>query len=127
MDGELVAVNPPSEAHAKIEASICRALDRRLPPPCRAYFSGGAWRSEPDIFVACVDGEGFARQPRLAAEVLSPSTEKDDRTGKLDFYRRFESVQTVALVWQDTRRVELHERTGEDWLLRRVMAAGAWS
>ena len=46
----------------------------------------------------------------VIVEVLSPSTEKEDRTRKLDFYRRFgDRSKSILFVWQDTRRVELHE------------------
>jgi Uma2 family endonuclease len=81
------------------------------------------WR-EPDIFVSCRECDGFSREPRVVVEVLSPSTEKEDRTRKLDFYRRFDRIESMMLVWQDTRRVELHERTHAGWLVRDVIGSG---
>ncbi len=132
VSGELVAMNPPAEPHVRLTSNLYDALLRQLGRPCRPYFGGGVWLSEdddtwrePDIFVACAEGEGFSRRPRLIVEVLSPSTEKEDRTRKLDFYRRFASLQAVLLVWQDTRRVELHERAGDAWLVRDVIGSGA--
>lgn len=81
------------------------------------------WR-EPDVFVSCVAGDGVTRAPELIVEVLLPSTEKEDRTRKLDFYRRFPSVQAVLLVWQETRRVEVREHDGERWLVRDMIGRG---
>lgn len=131
IDGQPVAMNPPAEPHVRITANVFRALDRKLLGPCRAYFGGGVWLSEndetwrePDVFVSCHEGEGFSRHPRLIVEVLSPSTEVEDRTRKLDFYRRFASLGHILLVWQDTRRVELHERNPEGWLVRDVIGSG---
>lgn len=131
VDGELVAMNPPAEPHVRITASVFLALEKRLKRPCRAYFGGGVflaetdhtWR-EPDLFVSCVEGEGFTRRPRLVVEVLSPSTEKEDRTAKLDFYKGFPSLEAVLLVWQDTRRVELHEREAQGWRVRDAIGSG---
>ncbi len=92
VDGELVAMNPPAAPHVRIGMNVYDALARWLRRPCRAYVGGGVWLSdddhawrEPDIFASCVQGDGFVRAPRLIVEVLSPSTEKEDRTRKLDF------------------------------------------
>ena len=121
-------MNPPGEPHIRIGMNVYDALARQLRRPCRAYMGGGVWLSEddhtwrePDIFVLCGQGEGFTRAPRLVVEVLSPSTEKEDRTRKLDFYRRFLSLEAVLLVWQDNRRIEARERDGERWVLRDVI------
>ena len=131
VDGELVAMNPPAEPHVRLTSNVYDALARQLKRPCRPYFGGGVWLSEddhtwrePDIFVSCEPGEGFTRAPRLVVEVLSPSTEKEDRTRKLDFYRRFPTLKAVLLVWQDNRRVEVQERDGERWVLRDVIGSG---
>ena len=53
--------------------------------------------------------------PRLVVEVLSPSTEKEDRTTKLDFYESIPSMEAVLLVWQQDRRVRLRERAEDGW------------
>jgi len=62
--------------------------------------------------------------PRAIFEVLSPSTEREDRSEKLDFYRSFASVDAVVLVWQDTRRVELHLREEDAWRVRDIIGTG---
>jgi Uma2 family endonuclease len=129
--GEMIATNPPAEPHVQLTSNLFGALSRRLTRPCRAYFGGGVWLSEtddtwrePDIFVSCQQGEGFSQTPRLIVQVLSPSTEREDRTRKLDFYKAFTSVEAILFVWQDTQRIELRERAGEGWLVRDFIGSG---
>jgi Uma2 family endonuclease len=131
VDGELVAMEPETELHTKLISRLFEALALRLEPPCRPYHGGGVCLSEdddtwrqPDVFVSCASGEDFNQQPCLVIEVMSPSTEGEDRTRKLDFYRRFPSVEAVLLVWQETRRVEFHERNEEAWFVRDLAADG---
>ena len=55
--------------------------------------------------------------PTLIVEVLSPSSEGDDRGEKFDRYRGIESLREYVLVSQTTARVEtfLRQQDG-DWL-----------
>lgn len=129
--GAPVAMSPPSERHTRIVSAIAASLYRLLQPPCRPYLGGGVslsssettWRI-PDIFVSCVAGDGYSHQPRLIIEVLSPSTEREDRTAKLDFYKTFQGLQAILYVWQDIRRIELHERGREAWIVRDLIGSG---
>jgi Uma2 family endonuclease len=92
VDGLLVAMKPPAPRHMEICENLGRALERQVRPPCRVYRAalgvalaetGRDWR-EPDLIVTCTRPEGGVyAAPRLVVEVLSPSTEKDDRTTKL--------------------------------------------
>jgi Uma2 family endonuclease len=131
--GVPVAMNPPLARHAVISGNLFRILDVRLRPPCRVWFGAGIAAEDegdeyriPDLFVACgPPGKWYFAEPRLIVEVLSPSTEKDDRTAKLDFYRSLPSVEAVLLVWQDARRIELHARAGDIWQVRSVIGGGA--
>ena len=85
---------------------------------------GRHWR-EPDVVVTCVRPEaGYIRSPRLVVEVLSPSTEKDDRTTKLDFYETLPSLEAILLIWQDSRRVRLRTRRGDAWIDHNVIDSG---
>lgn len=133
VDGRLVAMNPPSMRHAEIGENIGRAIERQLVSPCRVYRtavgvarddSGRDWR-EPDLVVTCTrPADGFLPSPRLVIEVLSPSTEREDRTTKLDFYESFRSLEAVLLVWQDDRRVRLRERQGDGWHEHDLVGSG---
>ena len=130
--GRAVAMNPPLARHVVIAMNIARALDARLAAPCRAFVGGGLARDDgddeyrlPDVFVSCTPaGRWYFERPRLVAEVLSGSTEKEDRSTKLDFYRSFATVQAIMLVWQDARRIELHTRAGEVWEVRPIIGGG---
>jgi Uma2 family endonuclease len=49
--------------------------------------------------VTCVrPAKGYFLDPRLVVEVLSPSTEKEDRTTKLDFYEPDYPVHASAVM-----------------------------
>ena len=129
--GGPVAMSPPSERHTRIVSAIAASLYSSLRPPCLPYQGGGVsvapndttWRI-PDIFVSCVAGDGYSHQPRLIIEVLSPSTEREDRTAKLDFYKTFSSLEAILFVWQDTRRLELHERGADAWIVKDLIGSG---
>jgi Uma2 family endonuclease len=133
--GAPVAMAPPSGAHAEIVANITNALARQLNRPCRTPVGGGVARAEgdyqfrlPDVFVSCESTpQIYYREPRMIVEVLSPLTEKDDRTDKLDFYRSLPSVAAARLVWQDARRVQLVERRQELWTIQDRIAGGELS
>ena len=134
VDGRPGAMNPPAARHADIVENVGRALERQLRPPCRVYRTavgvareegGLSWR-EPDIVVTCVRPErGCISQPRLVVEVLSPSTEKDDRTTKLDFHETFPTLQAVPLVWQDERRVRSRGRGADGWIDHDAIGSGS--
>lgn len=133
VDGRLVAMNPPAVRHTEICENIGRLLERQIPVPCRVYRSqlgvarsesDYSWR-EPDLMVTCQRPErDYYAAPRLVIEVLSPSTEREDRTTKLDFYESFPSLEAVLLVWQDDRRVRLRERQGDGWREHDLVGSG---
>ena len=125
-------MNPPKVRHVALATNLTGMLFARLQPPCRPYVGGGVALSDehdeyrlPDIFVSCAElKESYFDQPRLLIEILSPSTAREDRTAKLDFYRSFPSTEAVMLVWQDARRVELHLRQPEGWLVTSTIGQG---
>lgn len=131
--GVPVAMAPPSGRHVVLTRNIARALDRQLKAPCGAFVGGGVARQEsddeyrlPDLFVSCEPTpEHYFRYPQLIVEVLSPSTEKEDRTDKLDFYRSLPSVTAIVLIWQDRRRVQVVERKDGRWLIGDLVGGGS--
>ncbi len=78
----------------------------------------------PDVVVVCGDPQ-FDDQhndtllnPRLIAEVLSPTTETYDRGKKFAHYRTLDSLAEDLLISQDQARVEQYIRQSSgDWLL----------
>lgn len=130
--GVPVAMAPPSGRHVVIASNIQGSLQRRIPPPCRVLPGGGVAHGEadgecrvPDVFVSCEPTPPrYFTRPRLIVEVLSPSTEKEDRTDKLDFYQSFPSVESILFVWQDRRRVQLQTREGVRWSTQDLIGTG---
>jgi Uma2 family endonuclease len=130
--GAPVAMAPPSGWHVVITGNIARALERQLQEPCAACTSGGVARSGsgddfrlPDVFVSCEPTPPvYFREPRLLVDVLSPSTEGDDRTSKLDFYRSLPSVEAILFVWEKRRRGLLIEWDGARWSMRDLIGGG---
>ncbi len=56
--------------------------------------------------------------PTLVVEVLSPSTEEYDRTGKFAAYRRLASLREYVLVAQSRKGIEVFRRDDEgQWML----------
>jgi len=66
-------------------------------------------RFEDDVFDTLLN-------PIIVVEVLSPSTEADDRGEKFDRYRQLASLQEYSLVLQDRVRVEHYLRRGTQWI-----------
>lgn len=131
--GELVVQPRPSGRHA----AVATALSEELGPPFRRGRGGpGGWilLFEPELHLAddivVPDLAGWRRSrlpaigdeayfelpPDWVCEVLSPSTEKRDRTTKLDIYAR-ERVGHVWLVNPEQRTLEVMRWTDEGWLV----------
>lgn len=125
-DGEIIAMSGGTIAHSLITSNVNGALWMRLRGgPCKVYDSNLRVRikrrqlySYPDVTVICerpeADPEDPSGQtvtnPRLVVEVLSPSTERYDRTVKFDRYRELDSFREYVLVEQDGARVESYYR-----------------
>ncbi len=97
LDGEPVLMAPPSERHQQIVSNLIRRiapLAEKL--GCRAL-PGLGLRNDfvddvapiPDLVVRCgpLLPDGYARDPLVVAEVLSPSTLNNDRGRKAEFYQ----------------------------------------
>jgi Uma2 family endonuclease len=130
--GVPVAMATPTPRHGVLVRNVHDSLTARLRRPCSSWFGMGVARRDsddecrvPDVFVSCEPlPPRYFTAPRLIVEVLSPSTEKEDRTDKLDFYKSLPSVELVLLVWQDKRRVQLHSREGDRWPAQDLIGTG---
>jgi Uma2 family endonuclease len=130
-NGEIFAMAGGTAAHDAVTGALremCRTQARAR--GCQAYGPNmmvriaGA-RDEaglyPDVMVTCQAVENdalFVNAPAMIAEVLSPSTARDDRIDKWAFYRLPPSLQAYLLVDWKRRRVEAYTRDGAGWLLR---------
>ncbi len=134
IDGVVVAMTSPRNAHGKISIKLGRRIDEALDarPSCSAESEVGivspTRRStfyQADLAVSCtpqVDEGHEMIDPLLIVEILSPSTEDKDRKVKLVDYRQIPSVREVLLVDCTRPYCELHRRTEEDqWLVQLVV------
>ena len=117
-DGRLVAMNPPKAWHGDIASQLARicldALQGRF--PCRVRSQAGIEIArEPrakgyiaDLAVTCEPfdvNRPLMAEPRLVIEILSASTGRHDRLGKLADYQQLSSVEEVWLVFSEDRLV----------------------
>lgn len=131
--GRVYAMAGAQPEHAYIVASVAAVIIAQTQDrPCRTGTSDLRVKIEatglyvyPDITVTCgqpryevVQGVRTLLNPTLIAEVLSPSTEADDRGRKFLHYRQLESLSDYLLIAQDTPRIEHLARQSEDqWTL----------
>jgi Uma2 family endonuclease len=125
-DGWLVAMAGGSLDHSRIAISVIRALEDGLGDgPCRVYNSDAAVRLSPseyrfaDAVVTCDERDRGAvkevRAPRVVIEVLSESTEREDRTEKFALYRACPTVDEYVLIATKYQAVEVYRRAPGDW------------
>ena len=127
VDGQVVAMAPPSEAHAAIVINLGAELRSRLKPPCRVLGGAGVRLTDrdgtcyqADLAVTCSPPERarpHVEDPVLIVEVLSPSTEVHDRGRKVEDYSRLPSVNEILLVSSEERRVRSWRRDGPRWIV----------
>lgn len=129
LDGEAVLMAPPTERHQEIVSNLVGVLR-----PLAAKFGcrvlpGLGLRNDfvddyapiPDIVVRCGPRipDGYARDPVIIVEVLSPSTMNNDRGRKAAFYQGLQTLRAYLIVYSDEARVELWSRgNGPDATVR---------
>ena len=117
-----------SGEHDQIARNTANAIEQHFPSgPC--FVRGSDMRvlvSEahgtyvyPDVTVSCdvADrrrGNKLIRSPRIVVDVLSPSTEKDDRTIKLQAYQAYPTIQEILLISQFAPHVEIYRRREDE-------------
>lgn len=121
-EGYPVAMAPPRHVHGTVVGNLARVIGNPLASraPCRVVVEAGVTLPHrgrsyyvADLAVSCRQPDPDQidiPDPLLIVEVLSPTTEEDDRKVKLPDYRRLPSVQEILYV--DPARVycELHRR-----------------
>lgn len=132
--GHPVMMAPGSLPHTIIKGNVFRHLANKLAgSPCRAFVDGAEVKGQslsaiPDVVVSCgrIDqASSVIAEPTLIAEVLSPSTERDDTNRKWQAYCLIQSVQHYLVVAQESPFVTLHTRTGPSSFAETVHQAGA--
>jgi Uma2 family endonuclease len=125
--GQIIAMAPPSEAHAAIVVNLGAELRSRLKSPCRALGEAGVRLPDRNDTYYQVDlavtwappdsARHHVVDPVLLVEVLSPSTAVHDRGRKVEDYSRLPSVEEILLVSSEERRVRYWRRDGSRWIV----------
>lgn len=132
--GQVFAMSGGSPRHSELAVTITAALHAQLRGRCRVYNSDLRIRTRstgayvyPDVSVVCgplqlhPGSDDILINPKVIAEVLSPSTAAYDRGEKFDRYREILSLAEYILCHQDTPRMELFTRQADDtWIYRDV-------
>lgn len=129
IDGYAVAMSGGTERSSTVENNIAGELRTRLKGrECRPHGSNLKVRIPrtlrcryPDALVIYGPTEFDADNPRqhtitnptLCVEILSPSTEQDDRTSKFDDYRSIPSFREYVLIAQAEPRIETYFRADD--------------
>lgn len=139
-DGVLIAMVGSSPAHSQIAMGAGVALANQLRGrSCNIYNSDlmvGIGRRHafayPDVTFVCRTPQfGEAERnvllnPLVIVEVLSPSTQRYDRTGKFLRYQRIPTFAEYLLIEQDMPRVELCSRQADgswEWSIAKGLEA----
>ena len=131
VNGEIMAMAGASREHNMVATNLVREVSGLLRGrPCETYSSDMRVRisparyTYPDVVVAC-DGPEFEDgsldvllNPVVILEVLSPTTEKDDRSWKFAHYRHLASLMDYVMLSQYQPLVEHYTRNSDDkWVL----------
>jgi Uma2 family endonuclease len=129
--GEIIAMAGGSRRHNALASRISAALENARRAECVAFQSdqrvrvlatGKATYPDASMVGGPIEGDpadpagATLTNPLLIVEVLSPSTEQDDRGDKWQHYQLIPSLQEYVLVSQSHARVERYRR----------LAAGGW-
>jgi Uma2 family endonuclease len=136
VNGEIMDMAGASNEHILICSYTGAALIAALgDKPCNVYQNDLRIKASmfhsyryPDIVVVCGkpkysdDKFDTITNPTVIIEVLSPSTENEDRGKKLREYRQIESLQEYLLISQDSPVIERYMRPkeGSDWLYSEI-------
>jgi len=122
--GVITMMTGASLAHATITMNVAFALRQALRGTgCRPFANDAKVIASdsvryPDIVVTCqpVDGtDDIVPEPIVVIEVISPSTEREDRGRKKFDYFATPSIRQYAIIEQDERLIDLYTRTGDQW------------
>ncbi|MDB5930623.1 MAG: hypothetical protein JWR60_2330 [Polaromonas sp.] len=130
LGGEVFAMAGAEDRHVTVTMNLAFALRQHLAgSPCRTYMSDmrlqvAAANSYfyPDVLVTCspldLASPMVKAEPKLIAEVLSPSTAAYDRGLKFSHYRSLPSLEEYIVIDLDTRSTDCY-RKGADglWVL----------
>jgi len=128
-DGVVYAMAGAGDRHNLIVIGLSSFLRYHLPSGCRVYPSDMKVRLfrptryyYPDVTVVCGQSQFDDKEhdvllnPLIVFEVLSETTEREDRGRKFNAYQTIESLQEYVLVSTDQYLVEHFRRDSNQWL-----------
>lgn len=124
INGHVYAMAGESKTHNEIVGNLYMLLRQHLRgSDCRVFIENVKTHVQhlkdkkyfyPDVQVTCEsedNSEYYEDNPKLIIEVLSPSTERRDRSEKFSTYRKIPILLEYVLVAQDIQRVEVYRRS----------------
>lgn len=114
-----ICVNTTRDVSTRLKGKTCEAFSSNM----KVCVSAAGKFYYPDLSVVCGEAVYHDKEhdallnPKVIIEVLSPSTEKYDRSVKFLSYQQIESLTDFLLISQDKSLVEHFERqTSGQWL-----------
>lgn len=126
--GQAYAMVGASNIHNLLALTVAGMLRQHLKgSPCRTFMSDMKVRVGddfyyPDLVVTCRPATGtyyYVTDPVLIVEVLSPTTERQDRLEKRLAYQHLPNLQEYVLIAQNKMQVEVHRRIEDGWEIER--------
>ncbi|MEM8523155.1 MAG: Uma2 family endonuclease [Bacteroidota bacterium] len=128
-DGRIFAMAGGRPNHSKIANNTSNAINTALGnrdcsvygPDLKVWIEKVNRGLYPDLMVICDDLEMYKNtvdvvtNPSLIIEILSPSTERYDRTRKFRYYRQLSSFKEYVLIATDFPTVETFYREASDY------------
>ncbi len=135
LEGELIAMTGGTIPHNDIAINLLMALRPQIRSAnCRINMADVKVRVSPtayfypDLVVSCDERDRNAIKliefPKLIVEVLSPSTEADDRGRKFKHYQLLDSLQEYVLISSEYMSVECFRRSENKFWIYAPYSAG---
>lgn len=119
----LVTINCIFGLRQRLQGSACRIFASDM----KVFIADLETFYYPDLAVTCqpeTTSDYYIERPCLIVEVLSPSTERQDRAEKRFNYRQLASLEEYVLVDPRTPWVQIDRRQGPTWGTEQVAAQG---
>ncbi len=122
IDGQVYAMVGASANHNHLAGNMFVEIKNHLKgSPCDVFISDFKVKSGtrffyPDVIVRCdKDNNYYTEKPKMIVEVLSPTTDKYDRSFKLATYKMIPSLVEYIMIEQDKIFVEVYHRVNGIW------------
>jgi Uma2 family endonuclease len=131
LDGEIYTMAGGSVLHAALSAAMVALLHAQTGRGRRVYSfdlrvrvqaTGMATYADATVVCGPVETDPASADtvinPAVLVEVLSPSTIDYDLGEKCAQYKQIPTTRAIVHVWQDQRRIAIHERKDDSWHTR---------